>query len=147
MSCFLPLTSRKPNLHKYYFLADETRQLCFISAGNQEQTIPLSVGLPTIIIFSLLLLTFAIIIVVLLVYIMRQRKKRRSNVPAITKQLEHKALNRDASLNKKRPKSTNLEFLHATNDNRYNTAIIRGDADCFRPLVDENNHANEYVHC
>lgn len=114
---------------------------------EKEQSIPLSIGLPMLIMSLILLLIFAVVIVILVIYIVKQRKKRKSNLTAIPKILEHRAMNRDAALMKKRPKSTNLEFLHATNDNRYNTAIVRGDTDCFRPLVDENNHTNEYVHC
>ena len=115
-----------------------------VSETKEQPSIPLSIGLPMLIISSLLLLIFAVVIVILAVYIVKQRKKRKQDLTAIPKILEHRA-NCDAV--KKRPKSTNLEFLHATNDNRYNTAISRGDTDCFRPLVDENNHANEYVHC
>lgn len=101
----------------------------------------MTVGLPIVIVFSVLLLLFAVIIALLAVILVRQRSRRNSKLKAIPKILEQRALNNDP-FTKKRPKSTNLEFLHATNDNRYNTAISR-DRECCTPLV----HGNEYVQC
>lgn len=102
-----------------------------------------------IVALSVLLLVFAAVIVLLSMFILRQRTKERSKLTAIPKILERRAINnatRDAEI-KRRPKSTNLEFLHSTNDNRYNNAITRGDPDCIKPLVESSHQDNEYMKC
>jgi len=100
-----------------------------------------------IIILSTLLLVCAAVIIFLIIVLIRQRRKRKTRLTAIPRILEQRAINnaRDALL-KKRPKSTNLEFLHATTDNKYNNAVLRaGDRDAFKPLV--GSHTNEYIQC
>ena len=107
--------------------------------------ISLSVVMPAIIILSILLLVFAAIIMLLAVALVQRRKRRHSQPTAIPKILEKRAIVSNVYDSKRRPKSTNLEFLHSTTDSRYNTGNT--DSECCRPLVDTNHHGNEYVQC
>lgn len=101
-----------------------------------------------IILFSVLLLAFAVVIALLVVLIVRQRKKHKTKLTAIPKILESRVLQgtQDAAT-KKRPKSTNLEFLHSTTENRYNTTMSLGDTECCKPLVEKTLSGNEYIQC
>lgn len=104
-----------------------------------------TIGLPAVIIFLTLLLVFAIVILLLTIVIVRHRRKERSQPTAIPKILERRAIARNAYDPKNRPKSTNLEFLHSTNEGRYNNT--NNDIECFKPLVESNHNGNEYVQC
>lgn len=120
----------------------------FIVEGGDNSVIPLSIGLPVVIVFCVLLLLFIGIIIVLLRVVLKRRKQRHLQLTAIPQILQQRAItNTKESYHKKRPKSTNLEFLHATNDNKYNIAVSRGDVESRRPLMDPPAIQNEYVHC
>ncbi|KAF6020328.1 CRIM1 [Bugula neritina] len=118
------------------------------TGDNGESFLPTRIGLPMIILFSVLLLAFAVVIALLVVLIVRQRKKHKTKLTAIPKILESRVLQgtQDAAT-KKRPKSTNLEFLRSTTENRYNTTMSLGDTECCKPLVEKTLSGNEYIQC
>lgn len=114
-------------------------------ANTQTDWKPLSVSMSTVIILSTLLLVFALVIILLAIVIIQQRKKGKAQPTAIPRLLERRAASGNGYDPKKRPKSTNLEFLHSTTENRYNNG--NADAECFKPLVETSHHGNEYIQC
>lgn len=118
-----------------------------LTALCDDSDVSLTVSLPVVIVFLVLLLAFALAIVILSLVVVKQKKKK-TQLTAIPKILESRAINNTCDVyGKKRPKSTNLEFLNSTGENKYTSTVSHVDTDCIRPLMSHSVSTNEYVHC